>query len=93
MKNLQGLLKNKPIKKILLFFSENPHSIDTAKGISVWVGCELNEAQKALNSLVKKGILLNHKTASTDAYSYTNDKDIVKHVEKHIKKIKRSKMA
>ncbi len=87
MKDIKYLFKNEVTKKILLFFNENPHCIDTAKGISVWLGCDVKDAQKALNKLEEGGILLNHKTASTNAYSYTNKRSIVKKVEKYIKNL------
>lgn len=86
--DIKTLFKNEANRKVLLFFNENPQSIDTAKGISIWVGCELEDVQKALNKLVDQGILVNHKTASTDAYSYTNQKDTVKKIERYIKKLK-----
>ena len=85
MKNIERLFKNEVTKKILLFFDENPHSIDTAKGISVWISCDLESVQKALGKLVKEGMLINHKTATTNAYSYTNQKDTIKAIEKYIK--------
>jgi predicted transcriptional regulator len=85
MKNIKDLFKNEVTKRILLFFNENPNSIDTVKGISVWVECDIDAAQKALNRLVDRGVLINHKTASTNAYSYTNERPIVKKIEKHIK--------
>lgn len=85
MKDIKHLFKDDTTKKILLFFNENPHSIDTAKGISVWVACDIEGVQEALNSLVKEGIIINHKAGSTDAYSYTNQRKIVKKIEKYIK--------
>ena len=87
MKNTKILFKNEVIKKILLFFNENPHSIDTAKGISIWVGCNVDAVQKALNRLVKEGVLVSHKTASTEAYAYTNHRDVVKKIEECIKNL------
>jgi len=87
MKEIKCLFKSDLTGKILLFFNENPHCIDTAKGISVWLGCDVKDAQKALNKLEEKGILLNHKTASTNAYSYTNKRSIIKKLEKYIKNL------
>ena len=84
---IKTLFKNETSRKVLLFFNENPHSIDTAKGISVWIDCELEAVQKALNRLVKHGILVNHKTASTNAYSYTNQRDVIKKIDAYIKKL------
>ena len=87
MKNLKSLFKNEVTRKILFFFNENPHSIDTAKGVSIWVGCDRNSVQKALCVLADENILIAHKAASTNAYSYTNKREIVKKIEKHIKKL------
>ncbi len=85
MKNIKTLFKNELMRKIIIFFNENPHCIDTPNGISVWVGCDVEEAKKSLNMLAKDGLLVRHKTPSTEAYSYTTNKKIVKKVEKYIK--------
>lgn len=87
MGNIKNLFKNNTVKKILLFFNENPSCIDTAKGISLWVGSDTTLTQKCLNKLVKEGILIIHQAASTSAYAYTNNKAIVKNIEKYIKNI------
>lgn len=87
---LKGLLKNNLIKKILLFFNENPRCIDTAKGISIWVGSDALEVQKALNKLAKLKILISHETSFTSAYAYTNDRAIIKKIERLLKNAKRS---
>ena len=85
MKNIKPLLKNEAVRKILLFFNENPNCIDTVKGISLWIGGDMNVIQKALNQLAKEGIIVSHRTASTTAYAYTNNRTIVKKIEKHVK--------
>ena len=85
MKNIKPLFKNEAVRKILLFFNENPNCIDTAKGISLWIGGDMNVIQKALNQLAKEGIIVSHRTASTTAYAYTNNRAIVKKIEKHEK--------
>jgi len=85
MKNVKRLFKNEAVRKILLFFNENPNCIDTAKGISLWISWDINIIQKALNQLVEEGIITSHQAASTTAYAYTNIKEIVKKIEKHVK--------
>lgn len=85
MKNIKRLFKNEAARKILFFFNENPNCIDTAKGISLWIGGDMNTIQKALNQLVKEGIIASHQTASITAYAYTNNKKVVKKIEKYIK--------
>ena len=87
MKNIKHLFENEVTKKILLFFNENPHSIDTVKGISIWVNCDADTVEKSVSQLAEHGILINYKTTSIDAYSYTNHKDILKEIEKHIKNL------
>lgn len=87
MKNIKTLFKNEAVRKILLFFNENPNCIDTDKGISLWIGCDINIIRKALNQLVKEDIITSHQTASTTAYAYTNNKEVVKKIEKYIKNI------
>ena len=88
MKDIKYLFKNELTGKILLFFNENPHCIDTAKGISIWLGCDAKNVQKAMDDLAAQGILINYKTLSTDAYCYTNKRSMIKKVEKHIKNLK-----
>jgi len=85
VKSIKILFKNEAVKKILLFFNENPNCIDTAKGISLWISWDINIIQKALNQLVEEGIITSHQTVSTTAYAYTNNKEIVKKIEKHVK--------
>jgi len=87
MRKIKRLLKDEIIRKILLFFNENPRSIDTVKGISIWVGDDADRVREGLDRLVKEGILVSHKAASTSAYSYTNQRDTVKKIEECIKKM------
>lgn len=85
MKSIKSLFKNEATRKILLFFNENPNCIDTVKGISLWINGDVNAIQKALNKLMKEGLITSHRTASTAAYAYTNNKEIVKKIEKHVR--------
>ena len=84
---IKQLFKDGTIRKILFFFNENPHSIDTAKGISIWVGCDIDAVRRALRRLVEEGIVVNHRTTFTDAYSYTTRRDISKKIETYIKRV------
>ena len=87
MTNIKILFKDEAARKILLFFNENPNCIDTAKGISLWIGLDINIIQKALGQLVKESIITSHQTASTIAYAYTNNKEVVKRIERYVKNI------
>lgn len=51
------------------FFAENEGSIDTPRGVSTWIGEDLESVRVALEELVKKGYLKAHRTPSTIGYS------------------------
>ena len=87
MENIKALFKNYAVKKILFFFNENPNCIDTSKGISLWIGEDISVIQKALDQLVENGVITSHQTASTTAYAYTNNRGVVKKIEKYIKSV------
>lgn len=84
--NLTELLKDQIYFKILKFFSENPNSIDTPKGIATWTGQDREIVKSALDKLVKIGILTAHKVSSTTGYSYTDDPQLKKKIDVIIKK-------
>ena len=71
--DLEKIISSKTNKKILRFFNENPHCIDTSSGIAAWTGLSQQTIKKALKKLVSDKILIEHKTASTQGYSYTNN--------------------
>ncbi|NQT90495.1 MAG: hypothetical protein HQ558_04495 [Candidatus Omnitrophica bacterium] len=56
-------------KRIIAFFKSHPESIDTPRGVATWVGCSREEAKKALDELVKAGMLNSILTSSTSGYS------------------------
>lgn len=73
-------------KKIVHFFHNNPMSIDTIRGIVTWTGLNKKQAAKALQELVKAGILIVHSTSSTIGYAYTNNKRLVNKIKRHFQK-------
>jgi len=73
-------------QKIMQFFSNSPASIDTIRGIMTWTGLTKKEATKALDELVKKGVLTPHRTTSTVGYAYTPNKVMDKKIVKYFKK-------
>ncbi|MBU4306008.1 MAG: hypothetical protein KJ893_10395 [Candidatus Omnitrophica bacterium] len=78
--DLEKILNSAINRKILRFFDENPYCIDTAKGIAAWTGLAISTAQKALKNLVISNLLIEHKTASTLGYAYTQNKMMVKNI-------------
>jgi hypothetical protein len=79
--NLKKFYDSHLHKKIILFFIENPASVDSPRGIATWVGHSREEAKAALDELVEAGILDSIEAPSTAGYSFTKD-------EKRIRQIK-----
>ena len=75
--------------KIMEFYSENPSCIETSRGIAAWLAVERRRAKKALEELTEYRILLAHRTSFATGYSYTQNKSIIKAVDKYIKGVKR----
>lgn len=85
MKKIDKLFKSEIHKKIVTFFHENPSSVDTPRGIAAWIGYKKETVKKALDELVKSGILTAHCVSSTTGYSYTQDKKVLNHIARKIK--------
>ncbi len=75
-------------RKIISFFHENQASIDTPRGVATWTGYEKSVVKKALDKLVKSGVLIAHPASSTTGYSYTHDEKIISVVGKKLKQLK-----
>ncbi|RLJ02406.1 MAG: hypothetical protein DRP08_04585 [Candidatus Aenigmatarchaeota archaeon] len=80
--NLKKLLKSKLARDIVRFFHQNQGSIDTVSGVSAWVQKDKKEVKKALDRLVREGVLEEHSEAGTKGYCYTRDKKMMDKIEK-----------
>ncbi|NQT07093.1 MAG: hypothetical protein HQ575_06090 [Candidatus Omnitrophica bacterium] len=78
----EEILKNEIYRKVIKFFHENPHSIDTGRGVATWTHEDIDKVRTALKKLAGMGILNAHDTSSTTAYCYTRDKKMISMVEK-----------
>ncbi len=82
---LQELLKDRLCRDILLFFSENQASVDSAGGISAWVGDTRENVSAALEKLVEAGVLNKDSEGGTKGYCYTRDEKTMQIVEELLK--------
>jgi len=64
--------------KVVQFFMDNPNSVDTPRGVSAWTNLSLNDSRDILEELAKKGILRAYRTSSTVGYSLTENKKVLK---------------
>lgn len=85
--NLKKFFKSDIHKKIILFFHQNPSSIDTPRGVATWINYDRPKVNKALKELSKHKILNVHKSATATGYSYTTDKKIIREIKKHLQNI------
>ena len=83
--NLKKFFDSDLHKRIILFFRDNPASVDTPRGVSTWIGYSREETKKALDELAKAGILNSIASSSTSGYSFTQDKKIIKSINEFIK--------
>lgn len=82
MADLKKICESRLNLKIISFFHENPSTVDTSRGIAAWLNHDRKEIKRALDFLVSQNILTTHRTASTAAYAYTQDKKTIEGVEK-----------
>jgi len=73
-------------KEIISFFHNNPSSIDTPRGVSVWVHGDLVKVRQVLEELAQEGVLEADKVTSTTGYSYTRNPKIISQIEAILKK-------
>ena len=85
--NLKKFFDRDIYKKIIIFFHQNPSSIDTPRGVATWINYDRSKVNKALKELSRQKILNAHKSAAATGYSYTTDKKIIKEVKKHLRNI------
>ena len=82
--NLKKFFDSELHRRIIIFFKDNPTSIDTPRGVATWVGYSREETKKALEELAKEGILNSIKTTSTAGYSFTSNPETINSIKEFI---------
>lgn len=75
---MKGPVGSPQHRKIILFFLDNPNSIDTPRGVAAWTNVSLADTRRILEELTKKGLLRAYRTSSTIAYSLAEKKKAMK---------------
>ena len=73
-------------KRILRFFYEQPHAVETVRGLATWLSVESQVAQEALNGLVIRKWLLTHQTVAVIGYALTDDDQLLIQIEEAMEK-------
>jgi len=69
---------------VVIFLHQNPGALDTAEGLSRWIGKTEKEVQQALDELVKAGIVEVFGEGSSAIYSYTQDEQVLQVIDQFI---------
>ena len=60
-------------RRILRFFHEHPHAVETARGVAAWIGDETQAIQEAVQALSKRRWLTADETSAVTGYALTRD--------------------
>ena len=82
VKKIKDILNDETARKIIVFFHDNPGSIDTLSGIAAWVGEGKTRTKDILGRLVSLGILDKDITGAAKGYCYTRDEKTIRSVDK-----------
>ncbi len=97
MKDMENILNSiyDSITKIDLvtFLHKNPGALDTADGLSRWLGKTESEVQKAFDELVDVGVVDAFGAGPSLIYSYTQDEYILQVVDRFINRLSRENVS
>jgi hypothetical protein len=74
---------------LVIFLHHNPGALDTAEGLSRWLGKTEREVQPALDELVNVGIVEVFGEGPSSIYSYTQDEYILQVIDQFISGLSR----
>ena len=60
-------------RRVLRFFQEHPHAVETVRGIASWVGVEVPLIGEALKGLLERKWLTADETSAVTGYALTRD--------------------
>ena len=60
-------------RRVIQFFHEHPHAVETVRGIATWIACEPKLIEEALEGLVGRKWLSADETSAVRGYSLTRD--------------------
>ncbi|MBI3322782.1 MAG: hypothetical protein HYZ94_03780 [Candidatus Omnitrophica bacterium] len=64
-------------RKILGFFREQPHAVESARGISSWMGVEPETVEEAVGELLTRRWLDKDETSLAKGYSLTRNEKLL----------------
>ncbi len=71
-------------RRVLRFFREHPHAVETSRGIAAWLGAEEARVDEALQDLAVRSWLNAHETFCVKAYSLTRDERLLTRIQESL---------
>ena len=71
-------------RRILRFFQEHPHAVETCRGIAAWMAVDGSAIEQALHGLVTRNWLNSHETSCVKAYSLTTDERLLTRIQESL---------
>ena len=59
--------------RVLRFFLDHPHAVETVRGVAGWIGDEAGTIQGAIQALLKRKWLTSDETSLVTGYALTRD--------------------
>ena len=74
-------------RRILGFFHEHPHVIETVRGIAVWLRLDPEAVHEGLKELVERKWLLTHETSAVTGYALTDQTGFLNEIRQSLEEI------
>jgi len=68
-------------RRILHFFQGHPQAVETARGIAVWVGVEMETIAESVQDLLKRRWLTADETSAVTGYALTRDERLLAQIQ------------
>lgn len=69
-------------RRILEFFREHPHAVETARGIATWIAADAESTQEALDALVVRKWISLHQSPRVSGYALTQEERFLDQIRK-----------
>jgi len=77
--------------ELLLFFHSNPMAMDTARGLSMWLGMDMRAVEKAADELADAMVLKRYGEGEDAVYTLTDDPEVKRAVVEFVSTVLSSK--
>lgn len=73
-------------RRILKFFQEHPHAVETVRGIATWVAAQTESTQEALDALTARRWLALHQSSRVSGYALTHEERFLDQIQEILRR-------